>query len=166
MSPDFALDIVFGAAPDVTAGVVSGAVGGVTAGVVLKLLDWLASRYWFRRNQIRYLRNLLTRERDNIYGFRTIPGSNPQEPDLPAEQGRWAIYRYMKSEVDCALQERPTYMTYEQRRAIEKAFIPFNLVERHGRTVRLQGYRQLFNALEELAWLGLSPKQPNADAEE
>ena len=86
MSPDFILDIVFGAATGVTADIVSGAVAGVTAGVVLKVLDWLANRYWFRRGQIRYLRNLLAKERDNIYACRTIPHPNPEQPDIPANQ--------------------------------------------------------------------------------
>ena len=57
-------------------------------------------------------------------------------------------------------------MTYEQRRSIEKAFVPMDLIENEGRTASLSIYKYFFNNLEDIRWLRLEPKQPAADAEE
>ena len=146
--------------------IVSGAVAGITAGVVLKVLDWLANRYWFRRAQIRYLRTLLEKERENIYSCRTIPHPEPEQPDIPANQTRLAIYRHMKSEIVSLLQERPTYMSYDQRRSIEHTFVTLDLIQNRGRLAPLAIYKHFFNGLEDMPWLGLAHKQPGAGAEE
>ena len=54
--------------------IVEGIVIGVTAGIFLKLIDFIGNRFFYRKEQIRYVQGLFEKSREQIY-MQNLPAS-------------------------------------------------------------------------------------------
>ena len=146
--------------------IVEGIVIGVTAGIFLKLIDFIGNRFFYRKEQIRYVQGLFEKSREQIYSCKTFPHPNPQKPDVAVHDIRWEFYKKLRVDVLSALRERCACMSYDQTYTIKKAFHILEFLGEQERKATLQIYKRFFNELEAVRWLRLPPKEPDADAEE
>lgn len=156
-----------------TEGVVIGVSSGLILSVVISAIGAVSGAIE-RRDQIRYLANLLTDYRDIILYDRDETVSSAVKVITPRYDSeaqaqvvvRWSLYdNNMRSRLESALQGRASRLSYDEIREVRNAAL------NHGDVVRRTapdsgvqnfiseaGYRQLFRRLECIDWLGMTKK--------
>lgn len=145
--------------------IVSGIVSGVSAGIVLAAFLGGVDRfraYTKKRNQIRYLSNLIANFRGKILGVHEdIPHPTDGNP-ITVDQVRKVLYNDFLRQLDSALSGRTSELTYDEIQSLRSVF--------WGAYNRLLGdklwskelYVRTFKETESISWLGLSPYESKA----
>ena len=158
LSGDHWLMTGFRSLPDNTGlTILGGAAGGIVSACLLRFYDRIVYRKR-QREQIRHLGELFGKAREKLYsrGNELRRG----EPDK-----RWQIYEKLHEDAFSALRERCTCMSYDQIHSIRNALMSMDLLIKRGgapRGVGLPVYQHFFKELEDIRWLRLPRKQPDA----
>ena len=144
---------------------VSGIVSGVSAGIVLAVFFGTIDRiraYTKKRDQIRYLSNLIANSRGKILEVHEdVPHPTDGNP-ITVDQVRKVLYNDFLRQLDSALSGRTSELTYDEVESIRSVFWDaYN---------RLLGdklwpedlYLRTFKKTESIKWLRLSPYDSKA----
>ena len=139
-----------------------GAIQGVASGVILAGLFWLWGRLhrrFERREQIRYIAALIKYWRKRILTADKLrlPGSPmPKEDSLIREDFRALFHKGFRIELDSALSQRCTRLTYDEVEQVREIF--FRRHELNPDTsYRRDDHVTEFLEAESIKWLGLDP---------
>ena len=136
--------------------IILGIVIGVSSGVVLGALTWVGqilSACVRKREQIAYVRSIVVSFRDRILTSEDL--HMPQSDTiLRRDDVRQAYYKDMRGQLESALRDRCSSLSYDEIQQIRSAFFTDALP-----TVVLneKGYKALFGALESIKWLRIPP---------
>ena len=130
----------------------------VLSGIILSLFLWpkdFVKNYMKRRDQIRYLVNLIVKYRDLILNARTIYVSNIDQ-EIKREEICKAYFEDMRRQVESALKDRASQLSYDEIEDVRGVFFT-DLYP----TVILndKGYDVIFKKLESIKWLKLPPRK-------
>lgn len=132
--------------------VFEGIIIGVSSGIVLGLFSWIGHsvrRYFSRREQIRYLRDLLVRFRDLIVEANEIH-HRPSGRTFQRDVVQKAYYDDLRSQLKSTLNNRCSRLSYDEVREVQSVFfthIPAEVI------LNEKGYNSIFAAVESMTWL-------------
>ncbi|MCE2405718.1 MAG: hypothetical protein J4F43_11255 [Dehalococcoidia bacterium] len=145
-------------------GIISGVAAGVVVSVILGCYGLVDSKLK-RREQISHIREMIATDRAQIYGV-------PEDTDLPSDPNRppssafrYVLFDGMRRELQLALDGRSSELTFDEIRQVRRAFILSDLLKQqapNSHPVGMRYYDQIFEALEQIAWLKL-PKMVSGD---
>ena len=137
---------------DILQGIVIGVFSGLTLGGFARLRD-----YWVRRDQIKYFRELIIKERKTIYSATNLSDPIP----IPRDAVRLTIYKDMQHQLSSAVDGRASQLSFDEKRSLPA---PLHLaqwllvtqkIEEKGKTLPLKVYTRIFSDWEQLTWLNL-----------
>ena len=137
--------------------ILGGAAGGIVSACLLRFYDRIVYRKR-QREQIRHLGELFEKAREKLF-------SRGNEPRRGEPDKRWQIYKKLHEDASSALRERCTCMSYDQIHSIRNVLMSMDLLIKYDgdpRGVSLPVYQRFFEKLEEIRWLRLPRKQPDA----
>ena len=128
-----------------------GIVIGVFSGLTLGGLAWLRN-YWVRRDQIKYFRELIIKERKTIYSATNLSDPIP----IPRDAVRVTVYGGMRRDLFSALEGRASELTFDEKASLshQVGLIEW-LVEEKKKTPPFKVYKMMFDEWEQLTWLNL-----------
>ena len=104
---------------DIAKGFIIGVGAGLTAAAILGL--WrLSIRFIDRREQIPYIRNLITMQTERILSATDLPPPAPGKERIPADRLRFVFFRELQSALLVALSSRATALTYKEVSSLQK----------------------------------------------
>ena len=142
-------------------GITIGASAGLISGLMLGLLHWLKSVVQTRierREQIRHLARTIEQSRDMIYSATDLDLSNhPVGRIFPKNEVRKAQFQWFCQQIQQMLLRRASRLNFDEVQQIKLAF---NVVELYPQwEPNNEGYDRIFNQLELVDWLRLSPRR-------
>lgn len=134
---------------------------GVTTAVLLGLGEWLR-RCLRRREQIKFVRELIVEQFRKIRDQQPLPPLPNDEAAPPIDVVRWVIYQGILRDLEVALSYRLTMLDYGKTHELQSILtvqrdMIQNLfgVDRH--PAGLNHYRQTYDNFRRLGWLNLPP---------
>ena len=134
--------------------IISGAAGGAIAGIVVSII--LAAYRLIvakcqRRDQINHIREMITNDRERVYGFLDEENA-PSDPNRPSfDEFRYAELVGMRRELELALDGRSSGITFDEIRQIRRVFVLDDLLRRKAPDklpTGLHHYDNIFGDLE------------------
>ena len=104
---------------EILKGLVIGVGAGVTTAALLGLRSWLI-RYRNRREQIPYIRDLITSQMDRILSATDLPPYKPGAEPIAADRVRFAHFNQLRTALLVALSSRVTALTYKEVSSLHK----------------------------------------------
>ncbi len=132
---------------------------GVSSGIILSLCFWikdLVNTRNERRNQIRYLSELLAKYRQMIYDASDFYAHGLNKT-CRKDDVRKAYYDYMRKKVQSTLDGRSSRLSFDEIEAVRTVFYT-DLFPTVTVTLNEKGYDQIFDKLESFKWLKLPPR--------
>ena len=144
---------------DIAEGLIIGVGAGVTTAAILGIWHW-AIRWLHRREQIPYIRDLITTQRDRILSATDLPPLEPGQNPVPADHLRFVFFRELQSTLLVALSSRATALTYKEISSLQKILADVDramtdLPLRERLVFPLAIAQSFFGQLESLTWLRL-----------
>ena len=139
-----------------------GAIQGVASGLILACLFWLWGlwqRCSERRDQISYIENLLKYWRKRILTadkLRLPDPPMPKEDSLIREEMRGVFHQHFRIELDSALSQRCTRLTYDEIEQVRDIFLRQHELN-PDTFFRRSDHVRTFLKAESIKWLGLGP---------
>ena len=148
----------------ITDNVFVGTTIGVASGVILALFSWMRERMssvFERRDQIRYIREVLVNSRDKILGATDISGSSIGAPvsRLAESDLQKAYFEDMNRQLEAALDGRATRLTFDEINAVRTLTVRGLTYLFPSVALNDKGYRPIFKQLEDLEWLKLPRRE-------
>ena len=134
---------------------------GVTSGIILSLFFWgrgYLEGHFERRDQIRYLANVITDFRDQIYGAETLEVTlGDQKQTVEKDNLRKVYFDDMRTQVESILQGRASRLSYDEINQVRRVFYtdlyPTLILNE-------KGYNKIFDEMESIEWLKLPERTP------
>ena len=152
---------------DIVKGLIIGVGAGVTTSAILGAWRW-SIRFRDRREQIPYIRNLITTQAERILSATDLPHPAPGRSPIPGDSVRYVFFRELQSTLLVALSSRATALTYQEISSlqtvlanIDRAMTDLPLGERG--IMPLPIAQSFYEQLQTLSWLGL-PERREDDA--
>ena len=152
---------------EVGSSIISGAAGGAIAGVVVSII---LGAYRLivvkrrRKDQIKHIREMITNDREQLYGDFEEEGA-PADPNRPSsDEFRYVLFGGMRRELELALDGRSPEITFDEIRQVRRIFVFDDLIRQRAPDKYPEGlrhYDQIFGELEKVEWLKL-PKRGSA----
>ena len=148
---------------DIVEGLIIGVGAGVTTAAILGI--WrLFIRFRDRREQIPYIRNLITTQIDRILSATDLPSPTSGQESIPANSIRFVFFRELQSALLVALSSRATALTYQEVSSLQKILADIDRVItdlplRKRGIMPLTIAQSFFEQLQALSWLGLPDKR-------
>ena len=148
---------------EILKGLLIGAGASLTATVILGLRSWLI-RYRNRREQIPYIRDLLTSQMDRILSATDLPPYKPGAEPIAADRVRFAYFNELRTALLVALSSRATALTYKEVSSLHKIIadndrIMTDLTLNERGIMPLARAQPFFASLQSLSWLGMPNKK-------
>ena len=149
---------------NIVEGLIIGVGVGVTTAVILGLWRWLM-RFRDRREQIPYIRNLITTQTERILSATDLPSPTSGQESIPADRVRFVFFRELQSALLVVLSSRATALTYREVSSLHKILADVDramtdlTLSKHG-IMPLAIAQSFYEQLQSLSWLGL----PNREA--
>ena len=146
-------------------GIISGAAGGAIAGIVVSII--LAAYRLIvakcqRRDQINHIREMITNDREQVYGSPDEENAL-SEPNRPSsDEFRYTYFSGMRRELELALDGRSSEITFDEIRQIRRIFVVDDLLRRKAPDkcpTGLRHYDKIFGDLEKIEWLKLPKRE-------
>ena len=142
-------------------GITIGASAGLISGLILSLLYWLKSVIQSRierREQIRHLARTIEQSRDMIFSASDLDlTDHPVGRMFPRDDIRKAQLQWLHLQVQQILLGRASRLGFDEIQQIRQGF---NTVELYPNWVpNDKGYDGIFNQLESVEWLRLTPRR-------
>ena len=153
---------------DIAKGLIIGVGAGLTTSAII------GARHWFircrdRREQIPYIRDLITNEADRILSATDLPPYAPGKEAIPADSLRFVFFRELQSALLVALSSRATALTYKEVASLQKALVDVDrgmtdltLSERG--IMPLTIAQSFYESLQALSWLELPERDEMSEA--
>ena len=144
---------------NITEGLIVGVGAGVTTFAILGMWHLLI-RWLKRREQIPYIRDLITNQRERILSATDILPSELGQNPIPADCVRFVFFRELQSALLVALSSRATALTYKEVSSLQNSLAEFDRVTTdlslsESRVFPLAIAQSFFDQLESLTWLRL-----------
>lgn len=144
---------------NIIAGIIAGTIAGIVAGLVLAGFsehnDRIDKREK-RRDQVKYLSDLIAAFRTQIFDTKEDVFFPPTNQTLSRDNIRKARFDELRRELESALAERSSRLTYDEIRQVKNVFI--GLHKLHPKLVpTAKWYIDTFRKAESINWLKLPP---------
>ena len=131
-----------------------GIVIGVFSGLTLGGLAYIRDRF-VRCDQIKYIRELIIKERERIYSANDLPG-----PPFRVTKNvlRLTLYKGMRRNLSATLEGRASQLSFDEKASITSQCEPIDWLLaqiRQNQTPPVQMYTKMFSEWENCAWLNL-----------
>ena len=141
----------------ISAKIIEGVVIGVSSGLILSLFVWVkdfANKRVERREQIKYLAQLIAKYRDLIYNAETVY-LPPMNREVQRSEFCKAYYEDMRRQLEAAFQNRTSRLSYDEIKKVRDAFYTdlFPTV-----VLNDKAYNNIFEELKSIKWLKLLPR--------
>ena len=148
---------------DIVEGLIIGVGAGVTTAAILGIWRWFI-RFRDRREQIPYIRNLITTQTDRIFSAPDLPPPASGEKSVPADYVRFIIFRELQSALLVALSSRATALTYKEVSSLQKVLADIDRVItdlplRERGIMPLTIAQSFYEQLQALSWLRLPDRE-------
>ena len=147
---------------EIIKGLVIGVGAGVTTAAILGVYRWLI-RYRDRREQIPYIRDLISNQMGRILSATDLLPPEPGMAPIPADCVRFTFFRELQSALLVALSSRATALNYQEVSSlqkvlsdVERAMTDLTLLERSIMPAPIAD--SFYENLQALSWLGLPKK--------
>lgn len=136
--------------------VVAGTTAGLAVALVLGINSWRGRRC-ARRDQIRYVRDLLLQGMAKIHHAQELPPFTPGGKPITADQVRHTHYTAMRRVLDATLDRRASEIKPEEIIDLNEALrlLDWIISSAPGRIPGREQYYLTFDALSDLKWLGI-----------
>ena len=136
--------------------IVAGTTAGLAVAVVLGINNWRGRRCE-RRDQIRYLRDLLLQGMTKIHHGKELPPFTPGGDPITADQVRHMHYAAMRRVLDATLATRASAIKPEEIIDLNEALrlLDWIIASASGHIPAKEHYYETFDALSDLKWLGI-----------
>ena len=144
---------------NIVEGLIIGVGAGVTTAVILGVWRWRI-RFKDRREQITYIRDLVTDQIERTLSATDLPPPAPGENPVSAGSVRYALFRNFQIDLQVALSSRATSLTYKEVSSLQKILVKGDRLMTdltlHERKIMPLTIAQSFcNQLQSLCWLEL-----------
>ena len=141
-------------------GIIIGASAGVVSSVLFGLIQWgirEAQRRAEKREQLRHLAGTIERERDMIYSASDLDLTNhPVGQFFKEDIVRKSHLQGLHQQVERILEGRASRLSFDEVQQVRQAF---HVVVLHPEWIpNDKGYDGIFNQLEAIEWLQLTPR--------
>ena len=134
--------------------IIEGIVIGVSSGIILSLVFLakdITNKFVERREQIRYLSNLIAKSRDRIHDAKTEYFPEVKKEVTRAEFCKM-YYDEMRKELEPVLKHRSSRLSYDEIKEVRKVFFTDLFPNA---VLNEKGYEGMFKELESIKWLKL-----------
>ena len=144
---------------DIAKGFIIGVGAGLTTAAILGLRS-LFIRFLDRREQIPYIRNLITMQTERILSATDLPPPASGKEPIPADCLRFVFFRELQSALLVALSSRATALTYKEVSSLQKILADIDramtdLTLRERGILPLTLAQSFYKQLKALSWLRL-----------
>ena len=150
-----------GVGNSIIVGSAGGAIAGLVVSIVLGAYRLFVSKYR-RKDQIRHIREMITNDREQIYGIFDDEGA-PTDPYRPSSDAfRYTLLQGMRRELELALDGRSSEITFDEIRKIRRVFVLDDLLRCKAPDRFPEGlrhYTKIFEDLEKIEWLRLPERR-------
>ena len=143
-------------------GLLIGVGAGVTTAAIVGAWHWFV-KFRDRREQIPYIRDLITTQAERILSATDLPPPAPGQEPVPADCVRFVFFRELQSALLVTLSSRATALTYKEVSSLQKILADIDramtdLPLRARGIMPLAIAQSFYEQLEALSWLGLPKK--------
>lgn len=148
---------------NIVEGLIIGVGAGVTTTVILGVWRWLM-RFKDRREQITFIRDLVTDQIEHILSATDLPPPARGENPVSADSVRYALFRNFQIDLQVALSSRATLFTYKEVSSLQKIlanrdWVMADLTLHERKIMPLTIAQSFCDQLQSLCWLELPNNQ-------
>ena len=144
---------------NIVEGLIIGVGAGVTTTVILGVWRWLM-RFKDRREQITFIRDLVTDQMEHTLFATDLPPPARGENPVSADSVRYALFRNFQIDLQVALSSRATLLTYKEVSSLQKIlanrdWVMTDLTLHERKIMPLTIAQSFCDQLQSLCWLDL-----------